>query len=210
MIEELKRRQALRFTFLRRLYEVSGGSTRGAIQMEEIGSEFGLDRKETGRIVDYLHEERLVDSFAAGGMIKITHAGVVEVEEAIAEPEQPTEHFPSVVIAETYIQAQTISNSQFQIRTTDSQQQIGTVSGEELRELIGDLRRLVSELALSGRMQRWQQPILTRRRRSCAHHGPSTASSAARSNRCSGSRSRQRRRGVTGGCRTARPSGARA
>lgn len=117
--------------------------------MEEIGREFGLNRQETGRIVDYLHDEGLADWFAAGGLIRITHGGVVEVEEAIAEPEQPTRHFPPIVIAETYIQAQTISNSQFQIRTGDSQQQMGAVSAEELRGLISDLRRLLGELELS-------------------------------------------------------------
>jgi len=146
--EELRRTQALRFAFLRRLYEVSAGSTRSGIKMEEIGRELGLDRQATGRIVDYLHDEGLADWFAFGGMIRITHDGVVEVEQAIAQPQAPTEHFPPVVIAETFIQAQTITGSQFQIRTTGSQQHLGAVNADELRILIAELRELVKNLEL--------------------------------------------------------------
>jgi hypothetical protein len=83
--DELNRREALRAAFLRRLYEVSGGDTRGRIQMAEIGDELGLDRDETERIVDYLHDRGLAAWRAFGGMIGITPAGVDAAEAALRE-----------------------------------------------------------------------------------------------------------------------------
>lgn len=148
MSEELERRDALRFAFLRRLYDVSGGSTRGGIQMEEIGGELGLDRRETARIVEYLRGEALVDWFGGGGLVGITHDGVREVEAALRRPDDPTKHFPPVVIAENYIQAQTITNSQFQFQTVGSTQQMGAADVAEISALIAQLRDVIAQLDL--------------------------------------------------------------
>jgi hypothetical protein len=151
MQDEVIKQQALRLAFLRRLYQVSGGSTRGGIAMEEIGNELRLDRRGTARVVEYLRAEGLADWFGAGGLVGITHAGVVEVEAAIENPERSTEHFQSgaIIIAKTYIHADSINNSQIQIDSPNSHQTITTFDVDELRAVIAELRKLVrgAELA---------------------------------------------------------------
>lgn len=53
-MSEIERQRALRGKFLHLLYEASGGSTHGGIQMMEIGDQLGLDRDETDRVVQWL------------------------------------------------------------------------------------------------------------------------------------------------------------
>jgi TIR domain len=75
--------------FLRRLYDVTEGSTSKAVQMHEVGRDLGLDEDTTGRIVEWLCDRGLTAWFAFGGMITITTAGVDAAEAAAGT--QPTE-----------------------------------------------------------------------------------------------------------------------
>lgn len=59
----------------------------------------GADSSEVQSIVDYLAGEGLVESLAdEAPLVRITHRGVVEVEQSLMDPKQPTEHFALQVI----------------------------------------------------------------------------------------------------------------
>src|SRR5262249_30748872 len=76
-----------------------------------------------------------------GGLMSITHAGVKEIEEAIAAPEQETEHFPPLVIAQNYIQVGSMTGSSIQQGTEGSIQVSDQgVDLRTLRALVADIR----------------------------------------------------------------------
>ncbi|GAA4100437.1 hypothetical protein [Mucilaginibacter panaciglaebae] len=85
-----------RFLYLQKIYEESGGGTNAAFDMTEVGNELGFDYMLTRNIVDYLINEGLIEPYALGGSIKITHWGIKEVEEAIENPSESTEHFAPI------------------------------------------------------------------------------------------------------------------
>ncbi|MDP9080463.1 MAG: hypothetical protein M3O71_23820 [Bacteroidota bacterium] len=90
---ELKRN---RFLYLQKIYEKSGGGTNAAFNMTEVGNELGFEGMLTRNIVNYLINESLIEPYALGGFIKITHWGIKEVEEAIENPTESTEHFAPI------------------------------------------------------------------------------------------------------------------
>lgn len=85
-----------RFLYLQKVYDESGGGTNAAFDMTEVGNELGFDYMLTRNIVDYLINEGLIEPYALGGAIKITHWGIKEVEEAIENPSESTEHFAPI------------------------------------------------------------------------------------------------------------------
>jgi hypothetical protein len=95
--EELRERKRNRFAFLRRVYELSGGSQSKFLEALEIGNELQLSVNELHDILDYLEEEYLIKVSGVHGddrAFRILHAGIVEIEAALDKPEQPTDHFP--------------------------------------------------------------------------------------------------------------------
>src|SRR5919197_800960 len=114
MSRSLDEMRAQRFAFLKALYDESEGSTRALVPMDVISEQLGFDRQHSAKLADYLADEDLLRYAAAGPMLEITHWGVKEVEEALSAPEEPTEHFPPIVVAQNYLQVGTMSHSQVQ------------------------------------------------------------------------------------------------
>lgn len=96
--DRLARRNENRYRFLRSVFDSTGGNTRSWVNMWDVGEELGLSREETSEAEEYLQGEGLIDSLTLGGGIVITHAGVVEVEASIENPDEPTDHFTVQVI----------------------------------------------------------------------------------------------------------------
>jgi hypothetical protein len=84
----------------------------------ELGDELGLSSEETDRVIEYLKEELLLTYQGLGG-ISITHLGVLEVERALSNPKQETEHFPPAI---NVIQVGSMHGSQIQQGTIHSKQ----------------------------------------------------------------------------------------
>lgn len=116
----------LRFDYLKRLYELSGGNRRAGVDMWAIGREFDLDRRNTARIFDYLKDAGLAAPQAAGGRIGITHEGIRAVEEALRVPETARQYFPAINI----IAIGNMIESQIQQGTNDSTQTMTTKRGD--------------------------------------------------------------------------------
>jgi len=145
----IEEKQKQRFQFLNLLYKKTQGHKRQGENMLELGTELGWDRETTDLTVEYLKDEGLVKGYAMGEIV-ITHLGVVEIEGALAAPDQPTDYFPPAV---------TILSGDFRgaIVNVDSvltnlRQSVGAASTmdaairEELSGLIDQLNQALEEI----------------------------------------------------------------
>ena len=146
--EELKKK---RFQFLHKLYELTGGDESNWFKVFQIGEELGGDRDSTAKIAQYLEGERLIVVHATfigycNKLIGISHEGIREVEEALSDPDTPTDHFPSgnIIVIDKMI------GSQIQQASPEATQvvAIGEDRYEELKEIIQSLKDSIDQLGL--------------------------------------------------------------
>lgn len=144
----IERTRADRFRFMRELYRRLRDSEFETVNMFDIGRSLGLNDERTVNVVQYLKEEDLLQFRALGGFVGITHTGIVEVEKAITNPDQPTEHFPP---AATVVILGDVSNSQVQIASPGGVQ-VQQFSSDELaaiRMVVNQVENKLEELRLS-------------------------------------------------------------
>jgi hypothetical protein len=89
----LDQRRTQRFQFLRALYEMSRGSERVLLYVEEVGDAVGLGVIEAMDAAQYLGEKRLI-RVVMRNIISVSQDGIDELEIALEQPEQATTHFP--------------------------------------------------------------------------------------------------------------------
>ena len=136
-----------RLRFMNRLYDATGGSQLASVHPYEVGDELGLSHDETDRVIEYLQGEQLL-AHAGLGTVGITHLGVLEVERALSNPKQETEHFPPAI---NVIQVGQMHGSQIQQGTIHSKQRgqfLSQPDREPLRELLETLRAVLPEADL--------------------------------------------------------------
>jgi chitinase len=134
-----------RFRFLKYLYERTGGSEAESVPHEDIAQNIGLSQDGYRNVWLYLAHEGLVDG--TRGSARLTHAGVVEIEAALSNPDQPTVHFPVNII-----HIEQMSHSQIQQGTAGSTQS-GTFTSLDLgavAEFVRELKAQLSQLGLAG------------------------------------------------------------
>jgi hypothetical protein len=137
-----------RLRFMNRVYDATGGSQLAFVDGHELGDELGLSSEETDRVIEYLKGEQLL-AYAGLGGISITHLGVLEVERALSNPKQETEHFPPAI---NVIHVGQMHGSQIQQGTIHSKQRgqfLSEADREPLRELLDTLRAVLPEAGLS-------------------------------------------------------------
>jgi hypothetical protein len=137
-----------RLRFMERLYDATGGSQLASVDPYELGDELGLSREETDRVIEYLQGEQLL-AHAGLGRVGITHLGVLEVERALSNPKQETEHFPPAI---NVIHVGQMHGSQIQQGTIHSKQRgqfLSEADREPLRELLETLRAVLPEADLA-------------------------------------------------------------
>jgi hypothetical protein len=139
-LEELR---AQRFAFLQTVFDAAGGSTSAALRLYEIGAQVGFDDDLTRDVAGYLAEEDLIE-WIAQGFIRLAHRGRKEIEQALSEPEEPTEHFLPLVVTQNYISIGSMTGSQIQQGTVDSSQTMG-VADSVVSEMIDALTRAADE-----------------------------------------------------------------
>lgn len=142
--DQVQRLRAERFDVLRQVYQQTEGSPGVTIRFREVVTGYDLDTLE--KHVVYLTQKLLVERVAQG-FLAIRLEGVEEYEAAVSQPEQPTEHFPPVVIAENYLHVSGDISGQVQVGTTGSTQTMG-VSPDDLRTLVFHIRAIVEALML--------------------------------------------------------------
>jgi hypothetical protein len=150
--------RAQRFAFLSTLYDKVSGDASEAVLKRDIGSALGFEDDLTDKIVMYLAEEDLIE-WVAQGFIRLAHNGLKEVEEAMTEPSQPTEHFPAFVV--NYINVGSMTGSQIQQGTTDSVQTLDAGQLDAIREVLGDIRDVLGSIELEDDAQRELESDMT-------------------------------------------------
>ena len=142
-----------RFRFLKLLYEKTGADEHNWMSMWDIGQQLGFDKDETSRVTQYLAGEQLVKHWAIGGTIGITHWGIIEMESALTNPNQPTTYFPPAV---NIIQVHgDVVGSQIQQATQASQQlMVNADIQRALSEFLSELEDRFSALQLDSSNQR--------------------------------------------------------
>ncbi len=145
-VVEKKRKQ--RFDFMKALYECTDGRERALVKQDEIGTELGFSREETDLTVEYLKGEGLLKRVVMGGIIGISHLGVVEVETALQKPDQPTEHFPAV---HNTITIHSMTNSVIQQGSSGATQSVtfNQSSKESIERFVAALKDQMKDLGLS-------------------------------------------------------------
>jgi hypothetical protein len=81
------------------LYEATGGDEHAFPSAYELADSVGIPRADLSALVNYLAGENLLEGhwdFDGPSSVQIRHRGVVEVEEGLARPDQPTEHFAAI------------------------------------------------------------------------------------------------------------------
>ncbi len=145
-VEEKKK---ARFRFLEHLYNTVDGDSAYSVSMWELGAELGFAQENISRIVRYLQDEYLIEPMGLGGNIGISHQGILEVEEALSNPEKPTEHFLPVNV----INIGTMNNSAIQQGTLNSTQH-NNFNISELKRLDDLLGQFLTQEVLSDDIQK--------------------------------------------------------
>lgn len=147
-LDEIKRLQKERLTFLKRLWEITGSDKFKWVNAFEIGKEFGFDREHTKIICDYLVDEYLAEWRGMGGSIGITHDGIKEMESAITKPDEETSHFlPFNVIMVGSMNNSSITqgNVQSTVTTIITQNEI-----EKIKEIMDRIESIINKVSLDA------------------------------------------------------------
>jgi hypothetical protein len=132
MPESLQEKRAMRAAFMRLLYDETNGSTIADANDKELGARLGWDVGTTDLVAEYLLGEGLLEFTGFGGVVSITHAGVVEVEQGMQAPTAPTQHFPpfnQIIIG-------TATHVGIQQGTTNSTQHMTTITHDQHNQLL--------------------------------------------------------------------------
>jgi hypothetical protein len=132
-----------RFTFLSALYEMVNGIEGHPASMWDVAKRLEIDETELPAITAFLKGAGLIGN--NGGVIALTHTGLLEVEQARRSPERGTEHFSPINI----INIQNMQGSQIQQGTYASEQRITILpSLEEVKEFVRELRASLPNMQL--------------------------------------------------------------
>lgn len=140
----LEDRRQRRAAFMHALYELVDASTLASALPSEVGRTAGLALEEAESVVEYLENDGLIETRTLAGDVSITHRGVKEVEQSLARPDEPTEHFPPATV---YVAGDVYG---LQAGTSNSTQQVEVVLDADASRAIGAfaqaLREVVDEL----------------------------------------------------------------
>jgi len=131
---------------------MTGGDHGKRVLIRQISEPLNMTEDESRVIVQYLSGEGLLEVTTHGfnvprysdASLYIKHAGVVEVEEALSKPEQPTKHFPVNVV--NNIQIGTMTNSNI-VQAGENATQTVMMSQEskkEISEIVMLLKKFVA------------------------------------------------------------------
>lgn len=119
--------------------------------MWELGKELGFSHDDTSDVVDYLAGERLLADDCTLSGVSLSHAGVVEIEQAMQAPEQRTQHFPPQVV-HNVIHVDKMVNSQI-LQGSPGATQTGTFSAQDMTAVLrwaAEVRMALPQLNLAA------------------------------------------------------------
>lgn len=149
----LKKKQKQRIEYLNKMYELADGSTSRPLNGADVAVQIGLGDEDEALIKDianYLEGEGLIkiDRIIRGfpGWVQLTHCGIKEIEDALENPDKPTQHFMPINI----LNIGHMIGSNVQQGTTNSTQNlnISTDAIAGLKGFIAELSNSMDKLAL--------------------------------------------------------------
>jgi hypothetical protein len=147
-MERINQRRALRTQFMNELYEMADGSQTNFVATRDIAErlglvfEYGKDHDEVFAIVQYLEEERLIEATGDGEAVNLTHLGILEVEQAQSQPDEPTQHFAPINL----VYGHTFTNSPIQQGSPGATQSLTVLSQDHQSQLEGIVRSLQTSI----------------------------------------------------------------
>jgi len=145
-VEELEEKRRQRLLFMNTVYTKTQGDRFTFTNLAEIAPVLRLSLQDAGRVGEYLVGEGLIEWAYMGGGIAITHRGIKEVEQALSQPDRPTEHFaPAINVIHIgqmsgQIQQGTIGSVQNQT------QSVGDAEIAQLARFIEEVKRAKGDL----------------------------------------------------------------
>jgi hypothetical protein len=126
MVVDIAARKRTRAAVMNAIFDAADGSELDFVDPHPIGAELGLSDQEMGDACKYLEGQWLIENRASMGRatpfaVKLRHQGIVEIEAARENPEEPTANFPPLI--------QVIQN--FHGDVTDSPMQIASPGGNQ-------------------------------------------------------------------------------
>jgi len=118
----IEERKAARFKLLDKVYKETNGHQGTFVNIQEIGTSLGFSNYLTRITYDYLSGENLLEARALGGIVSLTHYGIIEYESAIENPSAQTTYFPPVNVINNILSVNTMINSQVQLASNNSSQ----------------------------------------------------------------------------------------
>ena len=103
-VTDIARHRADRLRVMNAIYEAAEGSRMSHVSGGWLLEHLELSDEELGGICRYLEGERLITAGREHGghhtpfMILLTHAGIEEMKRSREAPDQPTEHFPPILV----------------------------------------------------------------------------------------------------------------
>src|SRR5690348_1167127 len=101
---DIEGRRVNRLRVMKAIFDLSGGSERQEVRGPQLTAEVGLSDQDLGDACDYLAGEGLIEvampDMSASPVpywVNITHLGIVEMEQSLEDPNEPTQHFPPAV-----------------------------------------------------------------------------------------------------------------
>jgi hypothetical protein len=160
MQEVLKQKQKLRLLVLHKLYELSEGDVHQFVNGGKLFEASGeVDEASFKSAVDYLEGEYLVEVkrivMGLPGMLRIKHAGIVEVESAFSKPDEATSHFMPVNV----LYVNQMIGSAIQQGTTSSSQTLTSKVEVGEKEALSKFVELASDVLDANKSESalWQE-----------------------------------------------------
>lgn len=138
---EIEEKRTQRLQFLHELYRMTDGNENAFAYMGTVGEKYGFDKDTTIKITQYLQGEGLLKFQAIGGLIGITHRGVLEVEQALTNKNEPTQHFPPARTV-NIINVNQMTHSQIQQDTSNSNQMytLNETDIQSVKDIVHELK----------------------------------------------------------------------
>jgi hypothetical protein len=140
-MSDIAKKQEQRYLFLKQLYDQTDDDEHIFVDFIQLGAIVGQDENTVRKIVQYLTGEGLVKSISRDDGA-ITHYGVVQVEQALKEPNEPTQFFPPIVNMNIILEGTTIQGG-FNVLSSiqDSYNKVNSANTPD------DLKTLLKQLA---------------------------------------------------------------
>lgn len=137
LIQELQKK---RYALLLKAWEDANYTEKVEVSFDSIRNHYGWSDEEASLLMRYLREEELLQW--NNGRVYLTHKGVVEIEQSIANPQRSTEHFQAQVIQHYHGSVGAVQNaphSKAAISHADEVRMDAPVLIKELRQLVNAL-----------------------------------------------------------------------